>query len=209
MNDYVQFGAGLCGPEEWINFDISPTLRLQRLPLIGTLFNSAGPKFDRTVRYGDIIKGLPVEEGSCRAIYCSHVLEHLSLDDFRIALANTYKYLAPNGRFRFVLPDLEHLVKNYVNSSETDASMIFMKDSYLGCQSRPRGFSGILRAWLGNSAHLWMWDFKSISAELLTAGFTDIRRAKFGDSGDSMFEAVEERTRWDSCLGVDCIKPES
>ena len=40
--------------------------------------------------YGDIINGLPLPEKSCKAIYCSHFLEHLSLQDFRTALKNTF-----------------------------------------------------------------------------------------------------------------------
>jgi SAM-dependent methyltransferase len=207
MKQYIQFGAGLCGPDGWINYDISPTLRLQRLPIVGSLFNSVGPRFPPGVRYGDIIRGLPLEDNSCDAIYCSHVLEHLSLNDFRLALKNTYKYLKQSGRFRFVLPDLQQLAQDYLQSSQCDAAMSFMKDSYLGHLSRPKGFSGLLRAWLGNSAHLWMWDYKSIESELKNIGFTGIRRAQFGDSGDSRFDLVEDRGRWDRCLGVECTKP--
>lgn len=206
MVQYIQFGAGLCGPEGWKNYDVSPTLRLQRIPVVGSLFNSLGPRFPSSVRYGDIIRGLPLADDSCDAIYCSHVLEHLSLNDFRLALKNTCRYLKRGGRFRFVLPDLEQLAKDYLESSESDAALDFMKNSYLGQQSRPKGFSGLLRAWLGNSAHLWMWDYKSIESELTSAGFEGIRRAQYGDSGDSRFDAVEDRGRWDHCLGVDCKK---
>ena len=59
------------------------------------------------MEYGDIVKGLPVDYASCKGIYCFHVLEHLSPDNFRIALGNTYKFLQPGGVFRFVLPDLQ------------------------------------------------------------------------------------------------------
>jgi predicted SAM-dependent methyltransferase len=207
MNHYVQFGAGLCGPEGWLNFDVSPTLRLQRLPFVGGLFKKIKPTFPKTVQYGDIVSGLPLGENVCKAIYCSHVLEHLTLDDFRTALANTFRYLEPGGRFRFVLPDLERLAKDYVATTSIDASMVFMKDSYLGHQSRARGLSGLLRSWLGNSSHQWMWDYKAMEAELEKTGFENVRRAQFGDSGDPMFEAVEEFGRWEACLGVDCFKP--
>ncbi len=209
MKRFVQYGAGLCGPDGWVNFDISPTLRLQRLPIVGSLFGQLKPRFPKTIQYGDIVRGLPLAENSCDAIYCSHVLEHLTLQDFRIAINNTYRYLTPGGRFRFVLPDLEKLAKDYISSSSPDASMIFMQDSYLGYQYRARGLSGLLRAWLGNSSHLWMWDFKSISVELSKAGFQSIRRAQFGDSGDPAFNAVEDLGRWESCLGVECIKPKA
>ena len=74
------------------------------------------PNWPQNVEFGDIVRGLPIEEGSCRAIYCSHVLEHLALDDFRVALHNTYRYLAPEGVFRFVVPDLKVLATDYVTS---------------------------------------------------------------------------------------------
>jgi hypothetical protein len=208
MSDYVQYGAGLCGPSEWSNFDASPSLRLQRIPLVGTIFRQFGPTFPKTMRYGDIITGLPVSENSCAAIYCSHILEHLALEDFRLALTNTMKYLVPGGRFRLVLPDLEILAKSYLHSSSDDAALTFMIDSDLGHRIRPKGIQGLLRGWLGNSAHLWMWDYKSIAVELENAGFINIRRAAFGDSGDPMFELVEDQGRWQHSLGVDCQKPD-
>lgn len=208
-NAYVQFGSGLCGPESWLNFDVSPTLRLQRLPVVGRLFNSAGPRFPPTVNYGDIVDGLPIAKESCAAVYSSHVLEHLALDDMRAALANILKLLVPGGRFRFVVPDLENLARNYVESTEPDASLKFMSGSYLGKKSRPRGLKGTFRSALGNSGHLWMWDFASMSAELEAAGFSDIRRAAFGDSEDTMFDVVENESRWEDCLGIDCRRPMS
>lgn len=94
----VQFGCGLSAPESWQNFDNSPTLRLQKLPLIGIFIKGKNiPLFPKNVRYGDIVSGLPIKNGSCDVIYCSHVLEHLSLQDFRIAIKNTYNYLKPDG----------------------------------------------------------------------------------------------------------------
>ena len=58
---YVQYGCGLSCPAGWLNFDASPTLRLQRLPAIGRLFvNSV--RFPDRVHYGDIRKGLPIAD---------------------------------------------------------------------------------------------------------------------------------------------------
>jgi SAM-dependent methyltransferase len=206
VSNYVQYGAGLSGPEEWSNFDASPSLQIQRLPLIGSLFKKIGPSFPATIHYGDIVKGLPIAPNSLEAIYCSHVLEHLSLQDFRLALSNTLGYLKPGGRFRLVLPDLEILAQGYLHSAEHDAALKFMTDTYLGHYERSKGLLGLLRSWLGNSAHLWMWDYKSIKVELEKAGFVNIRRAEFGDSGDPMFNLVEDLGRWQHNLGVDCEK---
>jgi hypothetical protein len=134
------------------------------------------------------------------------VLEHLSLDDLRIALANTYRMLKPGGLFRFVLPDLRSIAATYVSSTDSDASHRFMLDAHLGVKHRPRGPMGLLRAWIGNSSHLWMWDYASLRAELIAAGFRDVRRAVHGDSEDDMFSLVEEESRWKGQLGMECVR---
>src|SRR5712691_5357503 len=106
-NLYVHYGSGWCAPPNWRNFDASPTLRFERIPVIGRLYTKNATRFPENIEYGDIVKGLPIEDESCKAIYCSHVLEHLSLEDFRVALRNTHKLLRKDGVFRFVMPDLE------------------------------------------------------------------------------------------------------
>ena len=206
---YVQFGCGLSAPPGWLNFDASPTLQVQRLPGVGRLLARPPrfPAFPENVRYGDIVRGLPLEAGSCEAVYCSHVLEHLALDDFRAALRNTLSYLRPGGTFRLVVPDLERLCAEYVASTDEGAALAFMENAHLGARQRARGFGGALRSWLGNSSHLSMWDFKSIGRELSTAGFSAIRRAEFGDSSDPRFREVEDPGRWNGCLGVACERP--
>ena len=201
---YVQYGAGMCGPPGWVNFDVSPTLRLQRMPLFGSLFQRVSPQFPRTVRFGDIVGGLPLTAGSCDAVYCSHTLEHLSLADFRTAIRNTFSYLRPGGRFRFVLPDLDQLARDYLANSAPDAAITFMHESHLGQVSRPRRLIDLLRSSFGNSSQLWMWDYKAIKVELDSVGFLNTRRANIGDSGDTMFAAVEDDGRWHKCLGVEC-----
>jgi predicted SAM-dependent methyltransferase len=70
--------------------------------------------FPPNVRYGDIVKGLPVHAGSAAGVYASHVLEHLALDDLRTALRNTSAMLQAGGVFRLVVPDLEQLVHYYL-----------------------------------------------------------------------------------------------
>lgn len=137
-------------------------------------------------------------------MYCSHILEHLALQDCRRALAEVARILRPGAVFRGVLPDLETEAREYLNDAAEDACSRFMQRTYLGTAERRRGVQGLARGLLGNSQHLWMWDFKGLRAELQAAGFVDVRRATFGDSRHIEFQAVEDLERWEGALGFEC-----
>jgi len=206
-NVYVQYGSGTCGPKSWRNFDASPILRFERIPLLGKIYTKNKTRFSQNIEYGDIIKSLPFSTNSVHGIYASHVLEHLALNDFRIALRNTFNILRPNGIFRLVVPDLELHAKNYISSNAPLAAVTFMKRTSLGVTKRPKTFFEFLKSWLGNSGHLSMWDFNSLNYELLSAGFTNIRRCSYGDSEDRMFDEVDDLKRFIDSVGIECRKP--
>lgn len=200
---YVQYGCGFSAGEGWLNFDSSPTLRVEKVPVVGGFIsrhlkgNSA--KFPSSVMYGDIRKGLPVAQGAARAVYASHVLEHLSLNDCRKAIAKTYELLAPGGIFRLIVPDLHERAKRYVLEStkgEPEAAHIFLRTTALGEEDRATNPLRHLIQMMGGSKHRWMWDEHSMSRELKQAGFADVRRCYFGDSADPMFGQVEHRSRF-------------
>ena len=207
---YVQYGCGLCAPDDWLNFDASPTLRIQRIPLLGKLVSKKlNVIFPANVRYGDIIKGLPIKENSCDAVYCSHTLEHLALVDFRKALKNTYTILKPGALFRCVVPDLEYAAREYIQSLEGNdpaAGTKFMQQTMLGIEQRPKGIKGFITIALGNSHHLWMWDKRSLAVELVNANFRSIRECSFNDSGDEMFKQVEYEGRFINAVAIECRK---
>lgn len=208
---YVQYGCGLSAPKEWTNFDVSPTLRIQKIPLIGKLLKSQlNTTFPHNVLYGDIIKGLPIQANSCDGLYCSHTLEHLSLTDLRIALRNSYKILKKGGVFRCVVPDLEFAARLYIkelDSGNNTASIDFIgKNTLLGLNDRPKNLKNFISSFLGNSHHLWMWDYQSLSEELKNCGFTEIRKANFSDCEDGHFRYVESAGRFKNAVAIECKK---
>ena len=210
MKKYLQYGCGLSNPLDWENYDSSPTLRIQRTLLIGKILQPyLNVVFPKNIKYGDIVKGLNVSKNTYDGIYCSHVLEHLSYYDLKTSLKNTYEYLKPGGIFRMVLPDLEILCREYlneVNKKNSKGSLKFMNNSLLGVTERKRGLKQILTDMIGNSKHLWMWDYYSLSDELREVGFSDIRRCEFNDSSDEMFLKVEEKNSFVNCLSIEVIK---
>jgi SAM-dependent methyltransferase len=197
---YVQYGCGLCAPAGWLNFDASPRLTLERLPLVGVALQGLGARlFPVNVRSGDIVKGLPMSDGSCAGIYCSHVLEHIPRNNAITALQNTAKLLKRGGIFRMIVPDLQWRAEHYlraVNGSTSSAADQFLDSCILGRRTKPQSPMAILREYLGNSAHLWMYDFDGMKELLDAAGFVDIRRCEFGDAQDPMFSRVENMERF-------------
>ncbi|MEC8560709.1 MAG: methyltransferase domain-containing protein [Planctomycetota bacterium] len=205
---YIQYGCGLSCPDGWLNFDSSPTLFMQRIPLIGRFVRRRGYEpFPRAVRYASVVKGLPVRDGQCTGVYCSHVLEHLALADFRVALRETFRCLGSGGTFRLVLPDFARYVRDYQDSESETPSIGFVLSTARGQDRRRRGIAAVLHALLSGSSHLSMWDERSLAHELRTVGFDGIRRARIGDSRDPRFAEVEAPNRWEGHLGMECTKP--
>ena len=203
----LHYGCGLDTGEGWHNCDASPTLRLQRLPVVGLLFKKwLKPRFPDAVHYGDIVRGIDVAPGSCDAIYCSHILEHLALEDLRVALRHTHACLKPGGLFRVVVPDFAQQVLAYQSNPNPEALSNFLRYTYLGRDKRPKGIKAFIREYFGNSHHLWMWDEKGLAAELREAGFTSIRRCQAGDSANKAFLAVENPDRFIGGLALECYK---
>jgi hypothetical protein len=208
---YVQYGCGLTAPREWINFDVSPTLRIQKTPILGALFKrKLNIIFPSNVRYGNIVSGLPIGEATCDGVYCSHVLDNLSFEDLKIALRNTFKILKEDGIFRCVIPDLEWAARSYISSLENGDTMASVKflgyDTQLGVEKRPKNLKGFISSFWGNSRHLWMWDRYSFSEELKKAGFTRFRLCEFNDSEDEMFKLVENSARFIHSMAFECKK---
>jgi SAM-dependent methyltransferase len=173
-------------------------LRLQRLPAIGKLLRNR-PRFPDGVRYGDILRGLPLADGSVDGIYASHVLEHLSRADCTVALKNTIRLLRPGGLFRLIVPDLEARARTYLerlHGGDAQANSWFMRNAGLGSEHRRRGAAALARTAFGNAQHLWMWDESSVRDALGHAGFVDIRRCWFDDCTDPAFRLVEDAARF-------------
>ena len=144
MGLYVQYGCGFCAPEGWVNFDASPTLRIEKLPIIGHFVKKNRTRFPANVRYGDIVLGLPISNGSADAVYASHVLEHLAREDFETALRNTHRMLHPGGVFRLIVPDLQLRAQRYLQKLESgnaEANDDFIRVCSIGAERRPRGLA--------------------------------------------------------------------
>jgi predicted SAM-dependent methyltransferase len=220
---YVQFGSGNEAVKGWLNFDASPTLRIQRTPIIGVFFRKKlNCLFDDEIMYGDIIKGLPIDFNSVDGLFCSHILEHLTMADVDTALKNCFNYLKPGCTFRIIVPDLEGYARKYIHSlsGENELSesffelpaMEFMFKTYLGKVNSRRGLILRIKEALSNSSHQWMWDYLSLKSLLMRHGFVDIEKFNKNECFDEQFLVPERDYQFGNsidtfALAVQCRKP--
>ena len=204
---YVHYGCSYaCAPNEWSNFDASFTLRFERIPIVGKLYTKNARRFPQNVKFGDIVRGLPIRDSSADAAYASHVLEHLTLEEFHRAVDNTRHMLKPRAVFRVVVPDLECLAEQYLNAlraNDPAANDVFLRKSYLGREHRATTALGGIFDSLKTSQHFWMWDRQSLPNALREHGFTDVRLCVPGDNPDPMFALVEDHRRFAGAVAVE------
>lgn len=103
--------------EGWINVDFFIGARLSRIPVFGWLAQKLRlmrATWPRSIFIHDIRKPLPSDSGSVDAIYSSHMIEHLTRDEGERFLRECYRVLRPGGNIRVVVPDLEGVVRKYL-----------------------------------------------------------------------------------------------
>lgn len=63
----------------------------------------------------DLKKGMPFGDSIFDAVYHSHLLEHFSRDYAPVFLKECHRVLKPGGSIRVVVPDLEHIIREYLD----------------------------------------------------------------------------------------------
>lgn len=92
----LNLGCGSRFLEDWTNVD----------------FATSSPK----VIVHNLTKGVPFEDASFDVVYHSHVLEHFDAKTGYFFLNECQRVLKKDGTLRIVVPDLEQIAKNYLNS---------------------------------------------------------------------------------------------
>ena len=64
----------------------------------------------------NFLLGIPLTDNSCDFVYSSHVLEHFSRDEANFLVKDMHRALRPGGLVRIVVPDLEDVCRNYLQS---------------------------------------------------------------------------------------------
>lgn len=199
-----------------VNIDWSPTLRIAKSPML----RRVAPLFLDSVRLGrvesmpdnilphDLRKGIPFADESVSAVYHSHVLEHIDREHADGFMAEIHRVLRPGGLQRVVVPDLEVLVRRYLesldggsgNSAEHDDLVAGIIEQSVRREAQESALKGPLRRRMENVAlgdarkrgetHQWMYDRLNLAELLERNGFFEVTRRPFDSSAISGWDEI-------------------
>jgi len=105
---------------------------------------------------------LPFPHESVDEIYCGHMLEHMTLEQGKKALAYWRDLLKPCGKISVTVPDFDVLVKKYLENSTTD-KLIELNEIYI-------------YSYCQESHHKYCYSADLLKNMMTNAGLVDVER---------------------------------
>jgi|GEM_PF-1525841 len=176
---------------------------------------------------GDIVAdfhefdGFPLDDETVEAIYASHTFEHISMYRFPRVLSECHRVLRPGGVLRIVVPDPVASIREYLAGNDGFPLFVRRRERAKRVEGLDLTLFECLKGdfvsrnhqpeLLGEKlAHQNAWDFEAMRADLVRAGFENVRRADFQDIGspDFAFEGTypSEANESDRSLYVEAVK---
>ena len=195
---------------DWNNLDFSPMSRLAKhMFLAGLLHNVgllSGKRFHRlsqilpdTIKW-DLRKGIPFEDNTFDVLYHSHFIEHLHQKVAGEFLKECRRVLKVSGIIRVVVPNLEMLCREYLDTFQllagTESTVPGAMEKHEqnirnllsqmvasepgGTAEQGRFVRNLERFIRGDTSrtgdiHRWMYDKYTLQKLLLIADFKDVR----------------------------------
>jgi len=208
----INLGSWAHAPEDWINIDGSWNAWLSQHPRLRRVAEKAGvlpawasdTEWPDNILVHDLRKPLPFPDEHAGAVYGSHVLEHLYLEEAEALLRECRRVLRPGGVLRLVVPDLRAAVDEYVSAGDADLlnERLALRERYPPSGNPAYRIYSSLKDF---HSHKWMYDARSLASRLEAAGFEDVLEMGYLESRIEAIEAVELRHRVIDEHGV-CIE---
>jgi predicted SAM-dependent methyltransferase len=182
----------------WVNTDITPHIRISRIPMAAWLVHKLGKMTDaryqqhreklfRNVTYLDISRRFPFGDATIECAYNSHVMEHLFPDVAEHCMREVSRVLQPGGIFRIAVPDLDAMIASY----DPDDPDVFLDEFFEAKEARAK------------NRHHWHYNETSLCAKLKSAGFSSARRCEYQEGDLPDLGIVEHRP---DSLFVEAVK---
>lgn len=207
----VHLGCGPTSkPTAWQDYDGSWNLRINKLPkpfpnILRQMASRVNPKmyiWPDHIRYLELTKALPFAANSVHAIYASHVLEHLYLDEATAAIKECHRVLKPGSVLRLVVPNLRYYCQSYLANSTPDAAERLNRELLFRHTCRPKTLIGRMYAALTDfHSHKFMYDPEYLAEVVKRAGFIEVEERQFLVSRIPELSEVEKSSRVSETAG--------
>lgn len=147
----------------------------------------------------DVRKSLPFKNNSIEAIFCEHVIEHLTKNDAAKLLSECLRVLQIGGVARFSTPDAEKYILSYAAKDDFLTATTFGRKDVL----RMDIINKVMRE---NGAHQWVYDSESLTYAFSKAGFRIVNKAEFGVSAHVMMCNIDSVDRSFESMYIEGIK---
>ena len=145
----------------------------------------------------DVGKCIPVPDASVDHIFSEDLIEHLEYKDDKFFIQECYRILKPGGIMRILTPNLEAIVRQYV---DRDVGTLNWYDKEYGC----RTFGEMLNAAMRGMGHRFIYDEETLRLALEEAGFK-VQQQSYNKSYSPHLCGLDIRGSGSS-LFLDCIK---
>lgn len=185
------FGCGNFPLEGWTNIDGGD----------GNVWNP--PPHEDVIKL-DVFEALPlIPDGVCSYITSEQFFEHFDRQEGHRMLIEWFRILKPGGVCRIQAPDLEKEVKIYLGvypDVDWDATVVPHRKRNLKYSKETYGIlhegEEYTRAMLINNGmhmdgHRFHYDFETLSQAMRIVGFTDAKRASFGQSEHEALTGID------------------
>ncbi len=168
MNKFVYVGCGNHRLKGFIHIDVDYAKRFKK----GEIVNE--PDF-----ICDISEKLPFDTNSVDLIFSRETLEHLTYRELNNHLIEAYRVLKINGKLRIAVPDLDLMVKHFLEKKE---KTLKEKDAWEISEDFPlNNHSEFFVAQIMYHDHRYNHNFETLSSILKKVGFSNIVKSNGGD----------------------------
>ena len=199
----------------WCNYDNSFSVKISKMPnlLIEFLFktkilnqnqfNYVNFCKNNKIRYLDIRKKLQFPNESISVIYSSHVLEHLTKQQFLFFIGESYRVLKIGGILRIALPDLKIFIDRYTKNPFAD---VLIQELYMIEDYGTSFLERIKFLIVGPRNHQWMYDISSAISMLEKTNFSNIFSMPAGSTSITAPGELNLYERQDESFYIELVK---
>ena len=114
-------------------------------------------------------------------VFAEHVVEHLEFDeDVPRLFSESYRVLEPGGHLRIVVPDGEKWAKAYVSKDPKEWKALGFSQFP---DDLPTPMAMLNHVFHQGGEHRFAWDYETMNYALRRAGFVNVYRRSFRESG--------------------------